>query len=321
LVGGALAAGGVGMPAPSGQLPPPWAWRENEAPTTRTARSPSQVQAVESTRYTAVALSLRLASALPTSATTAWSWLRIGSAARLSAPCCRLTGEARVRFRRLLGAALAVSVLLGGLGLVTVTAGPAAACSCPQMSEAARAAFSDAIFVGEVVGRRVDPSASAPTAGSIRFPDPVVYTFKVSRVYKGAISQRQEIVTPGGPGGSCGGFGIELRGTGLRGTGPFLVFAHHRSNPLYRYGASLCSGGRALADGAPRLGGLSARAPAKGASGPSTATTLGGLSAPAPAKPASGPSTANLMVGVGVLAMVVAVGLVVLRARRQASAD
>src|SRR5829696_9249456 len=33
---------GSGMPAPSGQLPPPWAWWENEAPATRTARSPSQ---------------------------------------------------------------------------------------------------------------------------------------------------------------------------------------------------------------------------------------------------------------------------------------
>src|SRR5215211_8816174 len=33
---------GPGMPAPSGQIPPPWAWWENEAPTTRTVRSPSQ---------------------------------------------------------------------------------------------------------------------------------------------------------------------------------------------------------------------------------------------------------------------------------------
>ena len=38
LVGGALAAGGRGMPAPSGQIPPPWAWWENEAPATRAAR-------------------------------------------------------------------------------------------------------------------------------------------------------------------------------------------------------------------------------------------------------------------------------------------
>jgi hypothetical protein len=30
------------MPAPSGQIPPPWAWRENEAPATWTACSPSQ---------------------------------------------------------------------------------------------------------------------------------------------------------------------------------------------------------------------------------------------------------------------------------------
>jgi hypothetical protein len=29
------------MPAPSGQIPPPWAWRENEAPTTRAACRPA----------------------------------------------------------------------------------------------------------------------------------------------------------------------------------------------------------------------------------------------------------------------------------------
>jgi hypothetical protein len=230
-----------------------------------------------------------------------------------------------VRTRRLLGAALAVSVLLVGLVLVTVTAGPAAACTCVGFrSEAARAAASDAIFVGEVVGRRVDPSASTRKTGSMLYADPVVFTFEVSRVYKGAVSQRQEIVTPRGGGGACGGFGLELRGTELRGTGPFLVFAHQLSKALYpghRYGASLCSGGRELADGAPKLGGLAARAPAKGASGPSTATTLGGLAAPAPAKPASGPSRASLMAGVGVLATVVTVGLVVRRARRQARAD
>jgi hypothetical protein len=28
------------MPAPSGQIPPPWAWWENEAPTTRAADRP-----------------------------------------------------------------------------------------------------------------------------------------------------------------------------------------------------------------------------------------------------------------------------------------
>ena len=33
---------GSGMPAPSGQIPPPWAWWENEAPATRAARSSAQ---------------------------------------------------------------------------------------------------------------------------------------------------------------------------------------------------------------------------------------------------------------------------------------
>ena len=36
LVGGAC-GWGSGMPAPSGQIPPPWAWWENEAPTARAA--------------------------------------------------------------------------------------------------------------------------------------------------------------------------------------------------------------------------------------------------------------------------------------------
>ena len=206
-----------------------------------------------------------------------------------------------MRIRRLLGAALAVSVPLGGLLLVTVTAGPVAACSCIQgRSEPERAARADAIFVGALVGSRVDPSASAREARSRPFPAPVVFTFEVSRVYKGAVGQRQEIVTPGGGGAGCGGFGI-----GLQGAGPFLVFAHQASNANYQvgtgqYGSSLCSGSRALADGEPALGGLSAREP-------------GGQD--------RWPSTAGLTVGVGVLAAVVAVGLAVLRARRRASAD
>jgi hypothetical protein len=38
---------GSGMPAPSGQIPPPWEWWENEAPTTRVA-GPSQAARDES---------------------------------------------------------------------------------------------------------------------------------------------------------------------------------------------------------------------------------------------------------------------------------
>jgi hypothetical protein len=32
---------GSGMPAPSGQIPPPWTWWENKAPATRAACRPS----------------------------------------------------------------------------------------------------------------------------------------------------------------------------------------------------------------------------------------------------------------------------------------
>ena len=68
-----------------------------------------------------------------------------------------------MRIRRLLGAAFAVSVLLGGLLLVTVTAGPAAACTCfAGDSEPKRAARADAIFVGTLVGKpKADPEKQA----------------------------------------------------------------------------------------------------------------------------------------------------------------
>jgi hypothetical protein len=65
-------------------------------------------------------------------------------------------GEARVRIRRLLGAALTVAVMAGGL--VLLAAGPAAACTCPRIgTDAQQAARADAVFVGAVVGRTVDP--------------------------------------------------------------------------------------------------------------------------------------------------------------------
>src|SRR4029453_12689143 len=44
--GGALAAGGRACHLPSGQIPPPWAWWENEAPAARAARRPRPRQRV-----------------------------------------------------------------------------------------------------------------------------------------------------------------------------------------------------------------------------------------------------------------------------------
>jgi hypothetical protein len=111
-------------------------------------------------------------------------------------------------------------------GLVLLAAGPAAACTCSMFrSEAARAARADAVFVGELVGGTVDPLTWGGEAWSRPYLPPAVYIFEVSRVYKGAVSQRQEIITPGGGTAACGGLG-------LRGPGPFLVFAHQGSNAL-----------------------------------------------------------------------------------------
>jgi hypothetical protein len=204
-----------------------------------------------------------------------------------------------VRIPRRLGAlALMVAVMAGGL--LVMTAGPAAACSCAMVgSETERTARADAVFVGELVGSRVDQSASPRETRRIPYPAPVVLTFKVSRVYKGAVRERQEIVTPGGGGASCG---LELSGPG-----PFLVFAYDSAGDMYRlgpgqYASNLCSGSRALGgSGTPTPG------------GPPTTGTAG--------RPDESPSTTSLTIGLGLLAAAVASGLAIFRTRRHARAD
>jgi hypothetical protein len=239
----------------------------------------------------------------------------------------------RIR-KRLGGAALTVAVTVAGL--LVMTAGPAAACSCAIVrSEAERIARADAVFVGELIGSRVDPSATPRDTQRIPYAAPVVLTFKVSRVYKGAVGERQEIVTPGGGGAGCGGFG-----SGLRGTGPFLVFAFNSAGAMYRlgpgqYASSLCSGSRALADrGTP----APSEPPAPGTPGqpdnppsptsapqplvdnPAAAPT-GPPATGTSGRPAGSRSPASLTIGLGLLAAVVASGLATLRTRRRSSAD
>jgi hypothetical protein len=124
-----------------------------------------------------------------------------------------------VRIRRLLGTALTVLVLIGGL---LVTAGPAAACSYPPASETASAASVDAVFVGTLRAQvnRIDRAAAAARdelARELRrrpyradrvaelmrnvthSSDRAVLTFEVRRVYKGTVGRRQEVVTSLGP--------------------------------------------------------------------------------------------------------------------------
>lgn len=207
--------------------------------------------------------------------------------------------------RRLVGAALTVPVLIGGLLLVT--ARPAAACSCAVMSEAKKAAYADAIFVGTLIDRRIGQPSGAATIST----QMAVWTFEVSRVYKGAVSRRQEIATAMS-GASCG---LELSGPG-----PFLVFARRPNDPVAKswwgdrqldpgqYVSHLCLGSRALSDGGePTVDGPPPSSPAP---------------APSPA-PASSPGPAGVATGVGALAAVVAaaLGVAVLRKRRRANAD
>ena len=254
--------------------------------------------------------------------------------------------------RRLLGAALMVSVLLGGL--VVVTAGPAVACSCAIVrSEAERVARSDAVFVGTLVSQveRIDQKArelmrSSDPAVRLRVyssdSSRVVWTFQVSRVYKGVVGERQEIVTSMEPPAWAGIFD-SCRALKFQAPGPFLVFAYKPSPGLLDPGqyvsgfTRLCLGSRALADGgAPGRGeapgvavsspsSTRGRPPAAAPRGPvnSPSPTNGAPPAAAPSGPDSSPSPTSLVVGVGVLAAGVAagLGLAVRRARRRASAD
>jgi hypothetical protein len=227
-----------------------------------------------------------------------------------------------VKMRRLLGATLTVPVLLAGFLLVT--AGPAAACTCVEMSDTEHAARVDAVFVGRLVGSRVDPSALAPKHRDresawmrawmrqegeelldprqraeqlrqwLRSLDPVVLTFEVSRVYKGVVGERQEVVIRRA-GGSCEHYVPA-------GPGPWLVFASQASGDRYQLDpgqylsgfSSLCRGSRALANGGE----------------------------PAPGPPASEPGWPTSLIGVVLVVGVGAgLGLAALRARRRASAD
>ena len=264
-----------------------------------------------------------------------------------------------MRIWRLLGAVLAVSMMLGGLLLVTVR--PAAACTCAQMTEAQLAARVDVLFVGTLVGSRVDPSVltseyrqreeqrikelkerfgQSAVAGEL---DPVVLTFEVSRVYKGAVGKRQEIVIPPA---ATGGDGDTCRFYVPAAPGPWLIFADHSSGDstlqldpgqyLSSFG-SLCLGSRALAAGGePGSGGapgVAVRSPSPTRGGPPAAAPTGPIRSPSPGRgrppaaapsgPDSSPSSTSLVVGVGVLAAGVGagLGLAILRARRRASAD
>ena len=130
-------------------------------------------------------------------------------------------------------AALVLSILV----LPLATARPAAACSCAPASDERRLADSATVFSGEVTGHEevgADPMRPGDAAS--------IWTFTVSRVFKGTLGPTVRIASPR-DGGSCG---LELPMTG-----PALVFAQAPGVlgppvPGVDLSASLCNGTRSL---------------------------------------------------------------------------
>jgi LPXTG-motif cell wall-anchored protein len=104
-----------------------------------------------------------------------------------------------------------VLLLLGAVlgALVVLGATPAQACSCAGGTAAQFAERADAVFTGRLVSRDV-PRELRTSA------DPALHVFAVDAVAKGAVSERQEVLSPVS-GASCG---LELTGGG-----PVAVFA------------------------------------------------------------------------------------------------
>jgi hypothetical protein len=127
-------------------------------------------------------------------------------------------------------------LLLVVLGLVDPS--PAHACSCMTSTDAGAFARADAVFRGQLVDYQPPPRRAVMSSA-----DPVTWTFEVSEVYKGVVSERQEIVSEAW-GGSCG---LEIPHEG-----DFYVFASKATHLVVgddQYYAGLCGGTRSVDEG------------------------------------------------------------------------
>jgi len=133
------------------------------------------------------------------------------------------------------GTLLLLSALLGAL--VVVGAGPAQACECVGDTTAGFTERADAVFTGRLISRE---EPDGPVRSSA---DPALHVFSVDAVAKGAVSERQEVLSPLS-GATCG---LEVAGDG-----PVVVFATRATDPSIagdwpplrddQYYASLCGG-------------------------------------------------------------------------------
>jgi hypothetical protein len=165
------------------------------------------------------------------------------------------------------GVLVLLSALLGAL--CVVAAGPAQACSCAGATTAVYAEHADAVFIGRLISREVPEQPITSSA------DPALHVFAVDTVVKGAVTERQEVLSPVS-GASCG---LEIFDDG-----PVAVFATRTPDPYIngdapsagdRYFAYLCDGTAPLT---PEL--------------EAELTALGPASAPAPVPAAPGPRAA-----------------------------
>ena len=203
------------------------------------------------------------------------------------------------------GVLLLLSALLGAL--VVVGASPAQACSCAGGTTAEFADRADAVFTGRLVSR-TEPGRPGTSA------DPALHVFAVDAVTKGAVSERQEVLSPVS-GASCG---LELTGEGA-----VVVFATRTADPHLsasgpeleddQYYAYLCGGSAPLT---PQLEAeLTALGPVTPATGPGPAAPVEPRAAATTSPDRDGSAGALLVLGGGAV-LLLGVGALVLRRRR-----
>ncbi|RBY76618.1 hypothetical protein DQ239_13875 [Blastococcus sp. TF02-09] len=202
------------------------------------------------------------------------------------------------------GVLLLLSALLGAL--VVLGASPAQACECVTGTTAEFTERADAVFTGRLIARE------EPSGVIISSTDPALHVFAVDAVAKGAVSERQEVLSPVS-GASCG---LEIPGGG-----PVAVFATRTADPHLspgsppleddQYYAYLCGGTAPLT---PELeSALGPLQPVAGAPAPAPAVEPRAVATTAP--DSDGPPSSLLVLGGGAV-LLGAGALLVLRRRR-----
>ena len=202
------------------------------------------------------------------------------------------------------GTLLLLSALLGAL--VVVGAGPAQACECVGDTTAGFTERADAVFTGRLISRE---EPDGPVRSSA---DPALHVFSVDAVAKGAVSERQEVLSPLS-GATCG---LEVAGDG-----PVVVFATRATDPSIagdwpplrddQYYASLCGGTAPLT---PQLEAeLTGLRPLTPMTAPPQAAPVEPRAASTTAPDRDGPSGALLVLGA---AVVLGAGALLLRRRK-----